>query len=129
MFLLVIVLFTQRFCGYGGVVQPLRLCGKPQNTVQLFRSAKAGAELFAACKKAIIEANVKPAIIKEKEVLCTVLRLCYAWVEDFEKGWLATYGYRGETLDKFLDCGKGKFPVNIEISLGSMVWGLNIISG
>lgn len=60
--LLVVTLFIQ-VCFVYGVVLPLRVCGKPPNSVEVFRSGKAGAEIFAACKEAIIEGNIKPAVI------------------------------------------------------------------
>ncbi|XP_075535525.1 uncharacterized protein LOC142571123 isoform X1 [Dermacentor variabilis] len=56
--------------------------------------------MFFACKKEWLDFNIRPAIIKEFNVFCIALRMCYSYAEDQTGDFRATMATILDCLDK-----------------------------
>ncbi|XP_077516674.1 uncharacterized protein LOC144127555 [Amblyomma americanum] len=82
-------LFLALFCLHESecarAAQGMNWCGKKLNPIQLGRSARFAAELFSSCKEHLKFLGIDPTIVKESRRLCSVIRICYAYVDDLNE--------------------------------------------
>ncbi|XP_077557946.1 uncharacterized protein LOC144173341 [Haemaphysalis longicornis] len=78
--------------------QEMRWCGKRPNPILLAKSARFATELFSSCKEHFRMLGIDPNLAKESRRLCTISRMCYAYVDDL--------GDNGDFNAAFTDCFK-----------------------
>ncbi|XP_065283965.1 uncharacterized protein [Dermacentor albipictus] len=72
-------------CECTKATQVMNWCGKKLNPIQLAKSAKFAADLFASCREQLKMLGVEPTIVKEIKRACVVIRVCYAYVDDLKE--------------------------------------------
>ncbi|KAL3200708.1 hypothetical protein MRX96_012985 [Rhipicephalus microplus] len=85
-------------CECSKATHVMNWCGKKLNPLQLAKSAKFAADLFASCKEQFKMMAADPTIVKELKRVCVALRVCYAYADDLKES--------GEFYPAFLNCLK-----------------------
>ncbi|XP_075535526.1 uncharacterized protein LOC142571123 isoform X2 [Dermacentor variabilis] len=93
--------------------------------------------MFFACKKEWLDFNIRPAIIKEFNVFCIALRMCYSYAEDQTGDFRATMATILDCLDKLAlaeisakaKCATPYISQDVRYVLAGLMWIKNLVSG
>ncbi|XP_049517395.1 uncharacterized protein LOC125943078 isoform X2 [Dermacentor silvarum] len=111
--------------------------------------------MFFACKNKWLDLNLRPAIIKEFNVFCILIRMCYSYAEDktadvnamiaamldcidklalaeitIKADWIGKYNYNHTAVMKsYRSCARPHIPRDVRYVLASLMWIKNLMSG
>ncbi|XP_037508722.1 uncharacterized protein LOC119385333 [Rhipicephalus sanguineus] len=80
--------------------RPFEYCYEPLNPLESARATRTVTNMFFACKKEWLDLNIRPSIIKEFDVFCIALRMCYSFAADKDAGIHSRVAVMLDCLDK-----------------------------